>query len=643
MSLSILEAQRNGLVNMLSLTSTENGASSLSRPHAGIRRGGTGMSEVTGGGAEWKVLVYDASGQDLLATLMKVGSLRQMGVTLHLHIDTPRSPVCEAPAVYLIEPTTSNLDRLAEDVQRQLYQSYYVNFTTPIQSVELEHMANRLIAVNGTQYISRVVDRYVGFVSFSPTEFSLNLPKSYQALHMTSASDKQIDLFVDKIVDGLMCAVVCLGVVPTLCCSSRPDSPAQMVARRLHDRIRQALTDQKAIGKKGLFSTAGRTSASHLRPSLILVDREIDLGVMLRHSWSYQPMVHDVLDMRLNRVTVPLGDGGADSKLKTYDLDSSDQFWATHCGSPFSEAAIAVSDALAELTRKMADLNAPQGSPAHPSLSSPEITTSLAHAMSALPEVTERKRSIDMHTNIATALVTAIKARGLDRCSEVEGQYEVQTVQQSTQIVKDQIVNSDATVADKTRALMCLYLAKPTMTLQQVTELRQLLVEAGGNNNTRPLDYLLHLDSLKSMSKELAEAQLDSSASAAQSSTYSSAFGDLGSRFIDRGRGLLQGVKNLLPVSRDLAISKITEALLDQRATSVTDKFLVLDPRSTSAEQRSVGRTGIVFVVGGGNFVESLAIKDLAKKSQKQIIYGSTHFATPAEFLTELSVLGVGA
>jgi hypothetical protein len=37
---------------------------------------------------------------------------------------------------------------------------------------------------------------------------------------------------------------------------------------------------------------------------LVVLDRNVDLIPMLSHSWTYQALVHDVLDMRLNRVTV---------------------------------------------------------------------------------------------------------------------------------------------------------------------------------------------------------------------------------------------------------------------------------------------------------------------------------------------------
>jgi hypothetical protein len=37
---------------------------------------------------------------------------------------------------------------------------------------------------------------------------------------------------------------------------------------------------------------------------LVILDRNIDLIPMLSHSWTYQALVHDVLEMKLNRVSV---------------------------------------------------------------------------------------------------------------------------------------------------------------------------------------------------------------------------------------------------------------------------------------------------------------------------------------------------
>lgn len=50
----------------------------------------------------------------------------------------------------------------------------------------------------------------------------------------------------------------------------------------------------------------------------------------------------------------------------------------------------------------------------------PAPLCSLLSAVSSLPELTERKRTLDKHTNIATALLQEIKRRNLDQFHGIE-------------------------------------------------------------------------------------------------------------------------------------------------------------------------------------------------------------------------------
>jgi len=49
---------------------------------------------------------------------------------------------------------------------------------------------------------------------------------------------------------------------------------------------------------------AGGGVFSFQRPVLLLLDRNMDLATPLHHTWSYQALVHDVLDLGLNLVYV---------------------------------------------------------------------------------------------------------------------------------------------------------------------------------------------------------------------------------------------------------------------------------------------------------------------------------------------------
>lgn len=61
------------------------------------------------------------------------------------------------------------------------------------------------------------------------------------------------------------------------------------------------------------------------------------MATPLHHTWTYQALAHDVLDLALNRVVVEEGGGkspggSARAKTRACDLDSRDKFWITHKG-----------------------------------------------------------------------------------------------------------------------------------------------------------------------------------------------------------------------------------------------------------------------------------------------------------------------
>lgn len=74
---------------------------------------------------------------------------------------------------------------------------------------------------------------------------------------------------------------------------------------------------------------------------------------MLSHSWTYQALVNDVLDLKLNRVTVTSTENGKQQK-RAYDLDSKDFFWAKNASTPFPQVA---EDIDSELSKYRADAN----------------------------------------------------------------------------------------------------------------------------------------------------------------------------------------------------------------------------------------------------------------------------------------------
>jgi len=195
-----------------------------------------------------------------------------------------------------------------------------------------------------------------------------------------------------------------------------------MIAARLDRKLRDHILNSR----DNLFSSSSQKSQNlGARPVLVIVDRTLDLIPMLSHSWTYQSLVHDVLKMKLNRITIePPTDSktGATPAKKTYHLDAKDFFWNRNSGLSFPQVA---EDIDKELTRykdevsgmtKQARVSSLDDLGSDVSLSAQTLKATLTQ----LPELQERKRIIDMHMNIATALLQGINNRKLDGYYQTE-------------------------------------------------------------------------------------------------------------------------------------------------------------------------------------------------------------------------------
>ena len=103
-----------------------------------------------------------------------------------------------------------------------------------------------------------------------------------------------------------------------------------------------------------------------------------------------------------------------------FELDPGDQFWSEHKGTPFPQVAEAIQEKLEEIKGREEDIKKMKedmglaGEDVAAGLASLDIgdnTARLTSAVSSLPQLLEKKRLIDQHTNIATAVLDKIKVR----------------------------------------------------------------------------------------------------------------------------------------------------------------------------------------------------------------------------------------
>jgi len=344
----------------------------------------------------------------------------------------------DVPVIYLVEPTAANLQIITSDLARNLYDSAYVNFLSSIPRPLLEDFAAQTASTGTGDHIAQLYDQYLNFIVSEQDLFSLGMDNVYFTMNSAKTTDEQLDTTVDCIVSGLFSVAVTMGSIPIIRCAK--GAAAEMIAAKLDRKLRDHILNSKdsnlfSSGQKGL--TPGTPTS---RPVLVLVDRNVDLTPMLLHSWTYQSLVHDVLKMRLNQITVEVpGDETSGSKpvTKQYDLKSNDFFWAKNAGLPFPNVA---EDIDAQLTKYKEDANDVTRKTGASSLEDLQADSSAQHlkaAITLLPELRERKATLDMHMNIATALLKGIKDRQLDNYFQIEENISKQTKSQMLELIKD--------------------------------------------------------------------------------------------------------------------------------------------------------------------------------------------------------------
>uniref|UniRef100_A0A6Q2XXC1 Sec1 family domain-containing protein 1 n=1 Tax=Esox lucius TaxID=8010 RepID=A0A6Q2XXC1_ESOLU len=590
----------------------------------------------------WKVLIYDRFGQDIISPLLAVKELRDMGITLHLLLHSDRDPIPDVPAIYFVMPTEENIDRICQDLRNQLYESYYLNFISAISRSKLEDIASAALSANAVSQVTKVFDQYLNFITLEDDMFILcNQNKeliSYHAINKPDIMDTDMEAIMDTIVDSLFCFFVTLGAVPIIRCPR--GNAAEMVAVKLDKKLRENLRD----ARNSLFTgdNMGASQFSFQRPLFVLADRNLDLATPLHHTWTYQALVHDVLDFHLNRVSMdesvgseasPAGARPKKKNKKSYDLTASDKFWQKHKGSPFPEVAESVQEELdtyraqEDEVKRLKSIMGLEGEDegAISSISMSDNTAKLTSAVSSLPELLEKKRLIDLHTNVATAVLDHIKSRKLD----VYFEYEEKLMSKSTldKSLLDIISDPDAgTPEDKMRLFLIFYitaLQPPSET--DLEQYKKALLDIGFVPE-RPnfASYLQNKPLTKTRCSVLFSRVMNS-----------------GSQFV------MEGVKNLVLKQHNLPVTRILDNLMEMKSNPETDDYRYFDPKMLRGSESSIPRNknpfqeAIVFMVGGGNYIEYQNLVDYTKaKPGKKVLYGCSELFNAGQFLKQLSSLG---
>jgi len=247
-----------------------------------------------------------------------------------------------------------------------------------------------------------------------------------------------------------------------------------------------------------------------------------------------------------------------------------------------------------------------------------------------------------MHTKIALALLDCINTRGLDVFFRTEEAIMTRSVSQKKKDVLA-VLDGKGSPEDKLRLFLIYYITHQNLSPAELSEFEEKLKATGCD--LTPFNYLKVIktfdDSWATTTSSVQNPQQGNSQS----------FGDWVGSFKSM---FSAGIQLFVPATKDYYVTRIVDAIMEIKQDKLTADFLYFDPKfPPNAPRKNTPFTeAIVFMVGGGNYLEFQNLKEYAENSSsktglsggisgKKVIYCTTEMLTGEQFLEQLHKLGV--
>ena len=624
------------------------------------------------GDIQYKILILDKFAFDVIAPLLRVNELRQHGITLTLLLESEREQIPDVPAVYFVQPTAKNIQKISQDLGKKLYESYHLHFTRELPRSGLEELATASVKAGISSRVKRVFDQNLDFVSLEKDVFSIMRPDAFKKLNDPKSRGDDIEKCIADVTNGLFATVMTMGQVPIIRCPK--GGAAEMVGRELESKLRDYLGSKNGSGFGqmpliGLGNANSAASQQMARPILAIFDRNYDFTASLQHAWHYEPLVHDVLHMKLNRVDVKPDKNavGADAKTKSYALDDSDDFWRKYKDAQFPKVAESVEVELAEYKRAIAEVNAASASATNSAGDDADdqtgaSTAKLTKAVESLPKLQEHKKLIDKHTNIATALLKEIKHRGLDEYFSIEEDF-CNGKGDWKAALSLLGATGRGSASDKIRLALIMLLTSQLNSSGNMGKIDDEAIEGALRASGCECGAYNYVKKMLSLNQQLQQNKGGNT----NSNRSQADILDWADRLYGQSVDLItKTAKHLLSGERQLPLAAAVEALLANQPSSsdavgdnAVETFAYFDAKASASQRASAppasqsqqdeGTGGyssaVAFVLGGGCYAEVLALRELAQRERtngraKSVCYGATDMCGGDDFVTELGQIG---
>ncbi|KAL7719343.1 Sec1 family protein [Entamoeba marina] len=543
----------------------------------------------------WKVIIFDQFCSDLLSLQLRIGEIRKYGVTLMLQIDASRQSIDDVPAIYFIQPTKENIEKVLKDINKQMYSSFTLCFTNQLPNGQLELLAEKTCETGTNDLIEKITDGYINYHVLESGLFSLSIQESYIKFNDPTMKEEEAMVLIKYLTDSLFGICLTLKQIPII--RARTGSLENLIAQELVKQLNEFNTENPTYFHRGVST----------RPLVLITNRNHDLSAGLLHGWNYQALLDDVANYKFNRVLV---DG------KWEDIENESQMWK-ECKSCIIPD---VTDTIARKTKELVSekekfqivansFGLSFDDDVEVSVNEEEKRVLQGQGMAKYGEkmtyIRHLKKEIDIHTSIARMLIEEIKTRDIDLLFSYEDNVMSRIPFEDEAF--SQFLNKITRQDDLIR-LFYIFLLNDADTTQLLTRLKEKRLK-------QTQEYL-------NLRKK--EKKQDSSLAGMMSNMFGKV------------------VERLLPSDKNMAVTVLVDTMTECKNSQLEQEYNYYDPRTSIENVLDNRRTiqfkdSIVFVVGGGNYTEYHNIIQYSERTGKRILYGATEMIGGDDLLKQIN------
>jgi len=563
----------------------------------------------------FKVLLFDDKAFNILSPLLKIYYLREYNISLTLNIKDNREKMPDIMAIYIIYLTEENLNYLYEDIKNEIFDNFCIN----IIFYDNQDNENNNLLTNFYQKISNLENNNciykisiipMDICLYHPKIFSLNIKKPYLLLNSPNISDDIYQKYLSQLSNGLFSCLYLMKTYPVV--KYHKGFFGDDIIKKIQNHFNYLFKNSPEVKEEfKLKKNAKRTL-------LLILDRDIDLPIMIHHACSFAAMVNDCFGINNNK----------NEKIK-FEIDPvNDYVWNNKLHEIFVDVGKYVYEEFTKYCKEMDFLD---------KANKPKDMEELENESKQLAKSIETLRDkkiigniLSQESKIFEELNNIQKNKKLDQIFAMECNL----------LKKREKINEN--IKNELFKLLNNYSEKED-TKEDIYRLCLLFYLCNSKNMSKEMikklePYIINQDAINYIKKKIEETSL-------RESNNMNMGGNLQRNNSMIMKGLYSAVNAFSSISNLMSIEQpsISADLIDKLIKNqnipnwVTYDFL---SRNIENNVNYTYDNVICFFIGGGSFGEYEYIYDLLSQSNYNIYYGTDYIYRPLEFVQDLEELG---